>query len=780
MGLKHLLNTNLASFYEDNPLEVQFQGGGLELENTNTQIPGVANEAAFGIDVEKIPGNIRFRSIVPSVAADSSVGKWFQKIGIRKKVGALDTITWSDGLNGSKSDYPLVWNNMDSIDEPYSSPLQNTVLYKTQQVIVNSAIDGVRISKFFSPFKFLNPGEEPVPADANWLQKTSAKLNENFSSNYLVFKASQKLLALQSPKIRGVERGFNVLNVILSSMTQAVGTRFQTAYSAPLTGNIKDIDSAGGLGTFLRSSGDVRYFSVVKDDDNTTAVTFRGYVYPNSRLPSLYVRKIAGFSIIGNDVNNITPGDEDGTTLLRYYGGSDAPLGALGFTTINRWENTIEKTVADGRKVFAGFSDNNGGKGVYENRPSSEQVPPISVNPENGILITGSNSSFISSISRYKKFNKENQPGGENNGYGMSGGETITYLSLPRDTEGRVDFLKATKKNLDFINAQNSFAKNDAYDNANLIKFSIEIMSNEVEGNSIAPSQHLYFRAFIDQFQDSYKPKWDGYRYVGRAEEFYRYSAFGRDINLGFTIAAFSRKEIIPLYNKINKLVGITAPDYSGAGLMRGNIIKLTVGDYLTSVPGILTGLSLTPIFEAGWDINRNNNGEIIERGAVGYTGQLPIAIKVDGFNFTPIHNFTPTKNSPFINFGTTSGIATANGDNSILNVEETIATTTTEDLPDFFSENEDNSNRVMPKQTVEQQKLFQQQYEDNQLERRRVEIEQTEGPIINLSDLGIQSKGVPGPGRVTLDRQLGSIGDSPPPSTSNFLGGGGLPNYNP
>ena len=248
----------------------------------------------------------------------------------------------------------------------------------------------------------------------------------------------------------------------------------------------------------------------------------------------------------------------------------------------------------------------------------------------------------------------------------MSGGGSLSYGSLPKDNSNRIDFLQSTKKQTDIINSQTDFSgsNNTKYENSNLIKFSIEIIDNDNPGS--ANNDFLHFRAFIDQFQDSYKPKWDGYRYVGRAEEFYRYSSFGRDINLGFTIAAFARVEMFPLYKKINKLVGITAPDYSpGVDLMRGNIIRLTVGDYLTSIPGILTGLSLTPIFDAGWDINRDNDGRIINRpnaattdpdtadlDSIGYTGQLPIAIKVDGFNFTPIHNFTPTKDSPFINFG--------------------------------------------------------------------------------------------------------------------------------
>ena len=80
------------------------------------------------------------------------------------------------------------------------------------------------------------------------------------------------------------------------------------------------------------------------------------------------------------------------------------------------------------------------------------------------------------------------------------------------------------------------------------------------------------------------------------------------------------------------------APNYSNAGYLRGNFVKLTIGDYLDNVPGIITGFSLNPIFEAGFELSSGR--------------QLPKAIKVGGFNFTPItdnDNGLITSNSNFI-----------------------------------------------------------------------------------------------------------------------------------
>ena len=106
------------------------------------------------------------------------------------------------------------------------------------------------------------------------------------------------------------------------------------------------------------------------------------------------------------------------------------------------------------------------------------------------------------------------------------------------------------KPGLDIINSVPIYRSENASTDSkldDLVSFRIAVIDN----NEPTFKTFLHFRAFIDQFQDSYKPKWDGYRYVGRAEEFYRYSSFGRDINLGFTIAAFARVEMYPLYKKI-------------------------------------------------------------------------------------------------------------------------------------------------------------------------------------------------------------------------------------
>ena len=76
------------------------------------------------------------------------------------------------------------------------------------------------------------------------------------------------------------------------------------------------------------------------------------------------------------------------------------------------------------------------------------------------------------------------------------------------------------------------------------------------------------------------------------------------------------------------------APNYSSTGYIRGNFVKLTFGDYLTNVPGIIKGFSINPIFDAGFDIGGTEEEKLknITSGK-----QLPKALKISGFNFVPI-----------------------------------------------------------------------------------------------------------------------------------------------
>ena len=198
------------------------------------------------------------------------------------------------------------------------------------------------------------------------------------------------------------------------------------------------------------------------------------------------------------------------------------------------------------------------------------------------------------------------------------------------------------------------------------VKFRIAAINND---NTNGEAVYMHFRAFLDDFSDSYSSTWNPINYVGRGDTLYNYSGFGRTISLGFTVAAQSKAELIPMYKKLNYLASTLAPDYSAAGFMRGNMVRLTLGGYLYEQPGFITGLTYTVPQESPWEIAINSEG-----GSDGSVKELPHIIKVTGFSFTPIHTFLPEKPND-ANFATDGQgnkssrfIALSNGVNSNYN----------------------------------------------------------------------------------------------------------------
>jgi hypothetical protein len=195
--------------------------------------------------------------------------------------------------------------------------------------------------------------------------------------------------------------------------------------------------------------------------------------------------------------------------------------------------------------------------------------------------------------------------------------------------------------------------------NAN-IKDTVPFYFTIINNNGSGDNTYIHFRAYVEGLSDSYSAEWNSISYMGRGDKAYQYSGFSRDISFGFKIPVMSALEQSAVYSKLNYLASCMAPDYTDGGFMRGNLIKLTIGDYVKDIPGILKGVTYTVNEDAGWDIGKTE--EMTESG----TYIMPKLIDVSGLSFTPIHNFIPRKvsqkfiasgngvdvDAPFITFG--------------------------------------------------------------------------------------------------------------------------------
>jgi len=203
---------------------------------------------------------------------------------------------------------------------------------------------------------------------------------------------------------------------------------------------------------------------------------------------------------------------------------------------------------------------------------------------------------------------------------------------------------KLNQLNIFYYNAKdNTPWQAGGTDTRDLIKFAFECMSNDVSQNATA----LVFRAFFDgAIQDNNTAEFNSFRYLGRGETFRTYEGYDRSISFAFKLLVQTRSEMKPLYRKLNHLISQIYPDYSPkSNFMRGNVVKLTIGDYLYRVPGFLDSVNVTLNTDVGWEVLLN---EYYEGPDV---AQAPFVVNVS-CGFKPIMNILPRRenaDNPFV-----------------------------------------------------------------------------------------------------------------------------------
>ena len=194
------------------------------------------------------------------------------------------------------------------------------------------------------------------------------------------------------------------------------------------------------------------------------------------------------------------------------------------------------------------------------------------------------------------------------------------------------------------------------------VKFRFEVVDHDKNRNNL-----IIFRAFLDSIGDDYSAQHNSFKYNGRGEPFYTYKQFDRKISLSFKIAAQSRGEMRPIYQKLNYLVAQTAPNYSQEGRIRTPYTYLSVGDWFQRIPGLITSVGLKWMKDYPWEIALDRKQGVFSQIAdklgmdaaadkLADNGQdsdmlvLPHVLDVS-LSFQPLHGFTPNNlpTTPFI-----------------------------------------------------------------------------------------------------------------------------------
>lgn len=357
----------------------------------------------------------------------------------------------------------------------------------------------------------------------------------------------------------------------------------------------------------------------------------------------------------GDINNNISDASDE---LLRYDGGPQSLLGLAGETGIR-----IAGDYSDAKRKAYSKTDSLSDRNIAGNKYFTLSSADINAIPRN--LNASTRENFVNLIYG----NDKNKPDAPLNPFNQYLAKSLSYIeknygkrvNLGNPGATNVDrsnyqlgaLIKGEGNNrtsspLDKINAlqiYKSFANSGPTVNPiknDFVKFRFGVVNTDNPNNI----NYVHFRAIIDSFSDNYTAEWNGQKYMGRAESFYRYTGFDRTINISFTVAAQSRAELIPMYQKLNYLASTLAPDYTEKGYMAGNIVNMTIGGWCFEQPGFIRSMTLDVPQETPWEIGLPLNvaskatGQSIEGDSS--VKEMPHMVMVTGFTFQPIHNFVP------------------------------------------------------------------------------------------------------------------------------------------
>jgi hypothetical protein len=448
--------------------------------------------------------------------------------------------------------------------------------------------------------------------DVKRLVKFFNPLEKGASLNGALFVAKQFILERQNVKIEdGRSRVYLPTNTIAQVAVNAIGWHLDKEGLIPL--------KAGYYG-----SGRTGYFPVTLENDTTnfsdgshnrlqllyqvkrigrdtidvTKKRKRIQFYFRPTENQTIVSTVPSFKLVEKtrkvklaaDLYGITDPDDD-TFLIKYGGGPGTFLG-IGKTKLRIWNPLAFQNI-----------EVNSGTTITKNEQYTTD-PLIYLTPDDGNIVT-------IPILRETKFNSSK-----------------TSFSRKRNGQNKI-----LNPNLSISSDQDI-----PTEDGDIIKFHFELINND----DTTKNTHVPLRAYIDDFSDTFNGEWDAYKYMGRAESFYRYKGFTRDFSLSFTVPTLSRTDLITNYQKLNALSWLTMPDYSKQGYIRGNLAFFTMGDYFNKAVIVMKSISFTPIMEMGFDINRDDTEDfsLFQVSDPLYTGQLPKGIKVQ-CSMTPLTQLT-------------------------------------------------------------------------------------------------------------------------------------------
>lgn len=486
-----------------------------------------------------------------------------------------------DRPGGGSSGQPYIQVDINNPTRIFGNRTLDALTLGTTAVAKATAIDTLRIGKFF-----LDAPKGPMfLASQVGLQLSNPKLESRLIRPIETVSNKTKIGRVLNDGISILNKGVDVLNDAGIGSTRVYNLGVNT---------LKQVAVSGFGGHIVRHG----FNSSINADD-----TYEYVVRRNNEEDSNKNRLVALKTRIIDNGENI---------ISEYIGGPDSVFG-IGSTVIKRYDDTNSKLV-DNPKF-----------NILANKPTKYST-----------RYTRNEVSYTSGLPKL-----------DANGQEIPGTiQTInikgTWAGVNREARigsGRADSINLTP----IFNSNNPPGTSVKINGINhnvrdLIKFRIEAINSLNHLNS----DWMVFRAYITNFRDNYNGDWSDIQYSGRGERFHIQRGFSRGVGLNFKVAALSAGEMKPMYQKLNYLASNVMPDYTGENqLMKGSLMKLTVGNYLYRQMGFIASLEYSISNETPWEIaiDSPEGGDGVEMY------ELPHIIDVS-MTFVPIHDFLPQKSA--------------------------------------------------------------------------------------------------------------------------------------
>jgi hypothetical protein len=162
--------------------------------------------------------------------------------------------------------------------------------------------------------------------------------------------------------------------------------------------------------------------------------------------------------------------------------------------------------------------------------------------------------------------------------------------------------------------------------------------------HDIVNNKYIPFRATVTGLNENYNADWSAIEYIGRADKLQSYKGFSRTLSFKFNVVANTVKELLPMWKRINYLVGLTKPaNYTQGGQNNSNVysrfiipplVKFTIGDIYKNQPGVIKSIGMNIPDNCVWETVSEEtsatfdwsylNGRIQWQDSIGKVAQFP------------------------------------------------------------------------------------------------------------------------------------------------------------